>query len=145
MGEEFDFKKPTEPETSNEIRKPVLFGFRFKRSVHRGASTISFLSGTSKAYEHSMDEVVLSCVHVNETTYVVDADTNEIFGHELLGAFSEVIATSSLFAAHRERGMLCVTPKDAFAKLELLSKGDLASKDPTIIETVLITLYAQFF
>ena len=145
FGEEYDLKKPTPPDAPSQVKKPILFGLKFKRTIVEGQPKLYFLQGSSRSLEHDMSQVVLSAVPITSSTigqlYMVEGRTDALFGPELLIAANKVIGSSDLFADHREHGLL--HPITPLFQLDKLSRRRSTDKEAEQLEALVVSLHAQ--
>lgn len=144
VAEEYEMHRPTLPTAEPTMRKPALLGLRFKRSVVDKEPKLCFLQGSSRSLEHDLAQVVLSAVPLTDQVYTIRGNTETLFGPELLRATDKVLRTSSLFAAHREHGLLRTGDASSFcSQLKSLARGQLSKKSPEALHSILTALHAQ--
>ena len=141
--EEYEPKKPLTETSPPHVRAPVAVGYKFKRTMVNKKATLCWLQGASRSLEHEESEVVLTAIHLTDTVYVVEGSTEELLGKDYLASLNRVLSSSSLFAAHREHGLLQST--SPVSTLTSLARGALAKKPTEKLETLLIALHAQMF
>ena len=141
--EEYEPKKPLTETSPPHVRAPVAVGYKFKRTMVNKKATLCWLQGASRSLEHEESEVVLTAIHLTDTVYVVEGSTEELLGKDYLASLNRVLSSSSLFAAHREHGLLQST--NPVSTLTSLARGALAKKPTEKLETLLIALHAQMF
>ena len=142
--EEYELGKILEPNAPSHVKNPVLVGYKFQRSQIAGAPKLCWLQGTSRSIEHDSGEVVLTAVPVSKQIYIVDGSTVEIFGSEFIDSINAVLRSSSLFAAHREHGLL-EGDREPLKSLRSLGRGVLSTKPVATLESLITAVYAQTF
>ena len=149
--EEYQLQNPIAPGAASKVHAPALLGYRFKRCRVDGTHKLCWQQATSRSIEHEPADVLVSAIKLTRSTarnvYVVDGDHAMIFGNTLFDMFNDVLCASSLYAAHREHGLLSVsaaiggeTPADFLVRA---GHSYLHNLPGPLLKKLLISIHAQ--
>jgi len=149
--EEYQLQNPIAPGAASKVHAPALLGYRFKRCRVDGTHKLCWQQATSRSIEHEPADVLVSAIKLTRSTarnvYVVDGDHAMIFGNALFDMFNDVLCASSLYAAHREHGLLSVsaairgeTPADVLVRA---GQSYLHNLPGPLLKKLLISIHAQ--
>jgi hypothetical protein len=149
--EEYQLQNPIAPGAASKVHAPALLGYRFKRCRVDGTHKLCWQQATSRSIEHEPADVLVSAIKLTRSTarnvYVVDGDHAMIFGNTLFDMFNDVLCASSLYAAHREQGLLSVsaafggeTPADFLVRA---GHSYLHNLPGPLLKKLLISIHAQ--